>query len=184
MAILTRSSYLDTDTAPSAWMNTASNSLAAAATPAAIAALETAAGDPANGIVARVIHISGNYVKIKWYKDGKPFGIYKARGHTLAKATEALEFYKNNTLGISATVSLAITGTASGIATSTSQLTATLTRADTTTSNVTAQAAWSTSDATKATVSAGGLVTRVATGTAIITANYAGRSNTFTITIT
>lgn len=178
------SSYIDTTTAPSAYVNTNSSNLAAAATSGQISALEAQLSDATNGVVARVIHISGNYVKVKWLKNGKPLGTYKARGHTLAQATTALEYYKANNLGLSATASLAITGTQSGAASSTSQYTATLTRADASTEDVSAKAAWSTSDATKATVDAAGLVTRVATGSATITANYAGRSNTRTVTVT
>lgn len=184
MAINTQSVYIDTDTAPSAYVNTNSSNLATAATSQQIADLETALSDAGNGVVARVIHLSGNYVKVKWFKNGKTIGMYKARGHTLAKATTALEYYKANNLGLSATASLAITGTQSGAAASTSQYTATLTRADASTEDVSAKAYWTTSDATKATVSASGLVTRVATGSATITADYAGRSNTRSVTIT
>lgn len=184
MAILQQSAYIDTDTLPTSYVNTNSANLAAAATSQQISDLETALSDATNSVVARVIHISGNYVKVKWYRNGKPLGMYKARGHTLAKATEALEYYKANNLGLSATASLAITGTQSGAAASTSQFTATLTRADASTEDVSAKALWSTSDATKATVSSSGLVTRVATGSATITANYAGRSNTRSVTIT
>lgn len=184
MAVLAQSVYIDTDTAPSSYVNTNSVNNSAAPTSQAVTNLETALSDAGNGVVARVIHISGNYVKVKWFKNGKTIGMYKARGHTLAKATEALEYYKANNLGLSATASLAITGTQSGAAASTTQYTATLTRADATTSDVSAKALWSTSDATKATVSSSGLVTRVATGSATITANYAGRSNTRTVTIT
>lgn len=178
------SNYIDTTTAPSAYVNTNSSNLAAAATSGQLSTLETQLSDVANGIVARVIFLSGNYVKVKWFKNGKILGQYKARGHTIDQATTALEYYKANNLGLSATASLAITGTQSGAAASTSQFTATLTRADATTADVSSQAAWSTSDATKATVSSTGLVTRVATGSATITANYAGRSNTRTVTIT
>lgn len=44
-------------------------------------------------------------------------------------------------------------------------------------------ATWTTSDATKATVSTGGLVTPVATGTATITATYSGQTDTATVTV-
>lgn len=55
-----------------------------------------------------------------------------------------------------------------------SQITVTATYADSTTRDVTAECTFATSDATKATVSASGLVTSVAAGSANITANYRG----------
>lgn len=81
-------------------------------------------------------------------------------------------------------VGLAVTGTLTCAASATSQLTATATVAALTTSNVSATAVWTTSDATKATVSAAGLVTGVAAGTASITATYSGFSVTKTFTVT
>jgi hypothetical protein len=62
-------------------------------------------------------------------------------------------------------------------------LTATATYDDATTQNVTSLAAWSTSDATKATVSAG-FVTGVAAGSATVTASYNGQSDTCAVTVT
>lgn len=72
--------------------------------------------------------------------------------------------------------------TAAAGANHTKQLTATITPADSAVKTVT----WTTSDATKATVSAGGLVTGVAAGSATITAKPttdAGVSDTIAITV-
>ncbi|SDI41165.1 Ig-like domain (group 2) [Sinosporangium album] len=66
----------------------------------------------------------------------------------------------------------------------TSQLAATATYPDTATRNVTAAAAWSTSNPAIATVSAAGLVTGVAAGTATITATYATLTDTAAVTVT
>lgn len=74
--------------------------------------------------------------------------------------------------------------TSSGAVASTVQLTTTATLTDTTTRDVTSVATFTTSDATKATVSAAGLVTRVATGSATITAAYGEKTATTTITVT
>lgn len=64
------------------------------------------------------------------------------------------------------------------------QLTATGTYPDTSTRDVTADSDWSTSDAAIATVSAGGLVTGVAAGSATITAMYSDLSDTASVTVT
>lgn len=77
------------------------------------------------------------------------------------------------------------TKTLSLAGTKTQQLTATATLIDgTTTRDATADAAWSSSDTAKATVSAAGLVTAVAAGTATITGTYRGKSGTSAITVT
>lgn len=65
----------------------------------------------------------------------------------------------------------------------TQQLTATLAMSDGTNQDVTATATWSSSDETVATVSAGGLVTAVAEGSATITATAQGQSDTCMITV-
>lgn len=66
----------------------------------------------------------------------------------------------------------------------TQQLTATVTYADGSTADVTADAEWSSSDDTVATVSETGLVTAVAEGSATITATFMGLSDTSDITVT
>lgn len=66
----------------------------------------------------------------------------------------------------------------------TQQLVATATLADEeTTLVVTSTTTWTTSDATKATVSATGLVTAVATGSATITGTYRGQTDTCVVTV-
>lgn len=62
-------------------------------------------------------------------------------------------------------------------------LVATATYSDASTADVTAEASWTTSDATKATVSAG-FVTGIATGTATVTATYQGQTDTCAVTVT
>lgn len=75
--------------------------------------------------------------------------------------------------------------TATKAAAATQQITATATFADAGTVVVTAdpRCTYATSDATKATVNAAGLVTAVATGTATITASFQGRTDTLVLTI-
>lgn len=69
-------------------------------------------------------------------------------------------------------------------AAATQQLVATATLSDgVTTKVVTALTAWTTSDATKATVSASGLITAVATGSATITGTYKGQTDTCVVTV-
>lgn len=65
----------------------------------------------------------------------------------------------------------------------TSQLTATATFSDGTTQNVTAAAAWVSSNNGLATVSSAGLVTAVASGTVTITATYQGRAASASVTM-
>jgi uncharacterized protein YjdB len=71
-------------------------------------------------------------------------------------------------------------------AAATTQLVITATYADAGTENVTAdpRCTYSSSDPTKATVSAGGLITHVATGASTITVTYHGRTTTVTATTT
>lgn len=65
----------------------------------------------------------------------------------------------------------------------TTQLTVTTEDADGSVRTVTADASYVSSDPTKATVSASGLVSFVATGSATITVSYAGRTDTVAITV-
>lgn len=184
MAIKVQSAYIDTDTAPSAYVNTNSANLATAATSEAISTLETQLSDAGAGLVARVIHISGNYVKVKWFRNGKPVGMYKARGHTLAKATEALEYWKETNLSLSGVDTIEVTA-ADDTPThpTTTQLTVTATLDDESTADVTSKCTFSSSVPAKATVSSTGLVTTVAAGATVITANYAGNTDTLTVTV-
>lgn len=64
-----------------------------------------------------------------------------------------------------------------------SALAATATYDDASTADVTAECSWSSSDPTKATVSAG-FVTGVAAGAATVTASYGGESDTCAVTVT
>lgn len=69
-------------------------------------------------------------------------------------------------------------------AAATQQLVGTATLLDeSTTKVVTGDTVWSTSDATKATVNAAGLVTAVATGSATITGTYRGKTDTCVVTV-
>jgi hypothetical protein len=71
-----------------------------------------------------------------------------------------------------------------GAALGTSQLTGTVHNPNGTTTIVTADVAWSSSNESVATVDAAGLVTRVATGSAIVTGVYNGIADTCSITVT
>jgi len=81
-------------------------------------------------------------------------------------------------------VSLAVTPTTLGLLVDEiDALTATATYDDASTADVTATASWSSTDATKATVSAG-FVTGVAAGSSTVTALYNGESDTCAVTVT
>src|SRR5579859_6574641 len=67
---------------------------------------------------------------------------------------------------------------------STAQFTCTATFSDGTTQDVTSQASWVSFNTAVARVSSSGVVTAVATGTAVVKATYQGASGTFTLTIT
>lgn len=175
------SSYNDETPVVSDWFNGNSNNLEADS--AAKAALETTLSDAGNNISARVTVLAGNILKVKWFRNNLVFGTYKSKKYNQDRILTSLEYLKTNKLGISAPASLALTGTQTISGTGTSQFTATLTRADSSTANVSSQASWSSSDVTKATVSSTGLVEGVAAGTATITATYAGKSATRTVTV-
>lgn len=165
MAVKAKSVYIDTDTLPTSYVNTNSANLAAVTTAQQITDLETQLGDVGSGLVARVIHISGNYVKVKWFLNKKPVGVYKARGHTLAKATEALEYFKSNSIA-TPTSAVATVETTTDDATvavgATAQLTLTATLADATTAVVTTKGYYTTSPSGKATIDSAGVFTGVA----------------------
>lgn len=177
-------SYIDTDTTASAWFNTNSSNEVEEADSATKTALETQLSDATNGVVARVIHLSSNYVKVKWFKNGLPVGMYKAKGHTLAKAISALEYYKENKLGLSGVNTLAVTA-ADDTPThpTTTQLTVNATLDDTTVVDVTSKSSFVSSDETKATVSSSGLVTTVAAGATTITATYGTNTDDLVVTV-
>lgn len=81
--------------------------------------------------------------------------------------------------GVVSDLGLAVTPSSATLAAEeTQQLTATLDGQD-----ITTQVAWTSSDETKATVSATGLVTAVATGSATITASYGQHTSTAAITV-
>lgn len=73
--------------------------------------------------------------------------------------------------------------TLSVAATEIGALAATATYSDASTADVTAEASWSSSDETKATVSAG-FVTGVAAGASTVTASYQGQTDTCAVTVT
>lgn len=179
-----KSSYIDTTTLPTSYVNTNSSNLATAATSQQISDLETQLSDEDTGLVARVIHLSGNYVKVKWFKNGKPVGLYKARGHSLDKATSALEYYKENNLGAVGVDTIEVTAADDPLAPEdTTQLTVTATLDDDDTADVTDKSTFSSATPAAATVDSSGLVTAVADGTSVITANYAGNTDTVTVTV-
>ena len=69
-------------------------------------------------------------------------------------------------------------------ASGTTQLAVVATKADGSTATVTGTATYATSDAAVATVSSGGLVTRVAAGSAVVTVSYSGFSKAVPVTVT
>lgn len=85
---------------------------------------------------------------------------------------------------VSALVVAPSTKSLSAGASATQQLSATATMSDAaTTQVVTGDVAWESSDEAKATVSAGGLVTAKATGSATITGTYKGQTDTCVVTV-
>lgn len=72
----------------------------------------------------------------------------------------------------------------SGAASGTTQLAVSAKKADGTTATVTGTATYASSDTEVATVSAGGLITRVAVGSAVVTVSYAGFSKEVPVTVT
>lgn len=139
--------------------------------------------DSGNSVIAKILVDTGTYLKVKFLKNGKKFGQYKSRNYVQDDVMTAREYQlSNGSPAVSATSTLAITGTNTGAAAATSQFTATLTRVDTTTSDVSPKATWSSATPAHATVSSTGLVTAVATGASVITATYAGVTNTRTFT--
>lgn len=154
------------------------------ASSAAKSTAETLYSDSGNGIVAKVLIFAGTYLKVKWLKGGTKLGEYKSRKYVQDDVFTALEYQKSHgRAAVSAATSLAVTGTNTITGTGTSQFTATLTLADSTTVDVTSKATWSSGTPAKATVNSVGLVTGVAAGTSVITATYAGVTNTRTVTV-
>lgn len=157
-------SYIDTDTLPVSYVNSASANLAAVTTQQQIDDLETQLSDVPTGLVARVIHISGNYVKVKWFKNNKPVGMYKARGHTLGQATGALEYYKTTALATptSPVASMLVVTDDSTVAVGgTAQLTATATLDDASEVVVTDKTYYTSSPTGHLTIDSDGVVTGV-----------------------
>lgn len=116
---------------------------------------------------ARVVTGMGNYTIVKWYKSGKPFTTYKNKSSfTNLKALQFLNTMIDISTQVPAPTSVAVSPkTATKAPAATQQLTATVSPAE-----ANQAVTWTTSDATKATVSSTGLVTAVATGSATITA--------------
>lgn len=99
--------------------------------------------------------------------------------NVVGTADVAAPVIRNVVSDVAVDLALTVTpATATKAAAETQQLTAVLNGQD-----ITTQVSWSTSDATKATVSAAGLVTAVATGSAVITASYGANTATATITV-
>jgi hypothetical protein len=181
MAQASISSFIDDTVTPAQQFNNGTNDSEASA--ASKTTMESRLSDSTNSITARVPALTGNYLKVKWFKNGKPFGTYKSRNYTLNKAVASLEYLRVNSAGLSANASLAITGTNTGTGAGTNQWTATVTKADSSTVDVTTAATWSSATPAAATVDANGLVTRVAAGSSVITATYGGVTNTRTMTV-
>ena len=184
MSQASTSSFTDDTVSIGSVVNSGTNDSEASS--AARTTLETALSDSGNSIVARVVTLTGTYLKVKWFRNGKVFGTFKSRNYTQNKAITSLEYLKQNSpsyTAISAPASLAVTGTNTVTGTASSQFTATITLADSSTQDITANATWTSATPAKATVSSTGLVTGVAAGTSVITATYAGVSNTRTMTV-
>lgn len=184
MAVSTENEYYDNGVAIADRVNVAGSSAEKSASQKA--ALETLYSDSNNGITAKVLVAAGNYLKVKFLKNGKKIGTYKSRKAVQDDVMTALDKFINKNkhfTTVSAANTLALTGTQSITGTGTSQLTATLTRVDSSTEDVTSKATWSSGTPAHATVNSSGLVTGVAAGTSVITATYAGKSNTRTVTV-
>lgn len=98
-----------------------------------------------------------------------------------AESNHMVLFQKDSTIIASLDVTPATTTKA---AAATQQLVATAHRTNgDSTQVVTSSTTWTTSDATKATVNAAGLVTAVATGSATITGTYRGKTDTCVVTV-
>lgn len=134
---------------------------------------------------------NGAHLKIQATKAHNHAGTYAKRGPGYSPAAQALyDFYtaaqaaiRKYTRANSITVSPTTTTKAAG---ATQQITVSGVYPDGVTEAVVtgdARATFTTSDATKATVSATGLITAVATGSATITASYQGRTATVAVTV-
>lgn len=151
--------------------------------------LETNLSDPTNGVVAKVIYATGNYVKIKFFYNNKPLGVFKSRDFVEAEALafrdELYDTYDIwSTLGASNYDSIDATIADNTLTVSqTSQITVNALDAAEDPVDVTASSTYATSDATKATVNAAGLVTGVAAGSATITATYRTFTDTVSVTV-
>lgn len=185
--MLGRYSYIDTDTAPAAYVNSNSSNASAQLGTSARTTLETQLSETGVGtanMVARVIHAAGNFVKVKWFTNGKQVGIFKARGYTLAKAITALEYFKTQrslAAGFASIAAIAADDTPTHP--TTTQITVTGTLAGGGTRNITSKCSFVSSDPTKATVSASGLVTTVAAGATTITATYGTLTSPEVVTV-
>lgn len=115
---------------------------------------------------ARVTVLTNGYLKVKWFINGKLFTQYKSKSYTVSRAQQFIQTMIDIAAGTVEPTGVVVSPkTGSGAAASTIQITATVSPAQ-----ANQGVTWTTSDATKATVSISGLVTRVATGTATITA--------------
>lgn len=116
--------------------------------------------------VARVTVGTDGYVVAKWYLDEMAFTTFKSKDYiSVNQALTFLQTMIDISTGVVEPVSVAVSpATATIAALGTQQLTAVVTPAE-----ANQEVYWSSSDVTKATVDADGLVTGVATGEATIT---------------
>lgn len=133
---------------------------------------------------------NGAQVKVQITKAINHVTMYAKRGPGYSPAAQSLldmlEQAKVETRKWSRSTSIDATpATANGAVAGTQQITTNATFPDATVLNVSAdpRVTYATSDATKATVSSTGLITRVAVGSATITVTFQGRTDTIAVTV-
>lgn len=143
-----------------------------------------------DGAITRARIIDAGYVKVTPQGDGAEKVSEREVEVTIIPDAATGEIWTEITndpamvpLGITVS-SIAVTPTTKTLAAAaTQQLVVTATWSDSSTSTVTSLASYVSSDAAKATVSSGGLITAVATGSATITATYATKTATCAVTV-
>lgn len=153
---------------------------------------EAALSDDDLNIVAKVIFAVGDYVKVKWFWNGKPLAIFKSRDYDQAEALAFLEEVKNdydvwNTLGVDTIDSIAASIDDATLApAATGQMTVESTVGEEDAVDVTEDATYWSDDTAVATVDAAGEVTAVAAATkatGTLTSTGTAPANDDTVTI-